>query len=212
MTPAPAAGTEVAVRAGETASNVRLTPVNANPSQRPTAKATVLALAETPPPSLEGTVTDTSGRPLPNATIFALVPYNGAFIPERSVEETTTDSDGHYRFGTFPGEPSRDGWTSSATQLFAAHSGCALAESTPVNSSAPRDSADKIRADFVLAPANSGLKVRVLRDGLPAANAIVFLSPDGDMSPLPADFLLWSDYSPWNDLRQYLQTGSGNRS
>lgn len=129
-------------------------------------------------PAARGRVTDSAGRPVAGADVYADCLYFGGRRGGQKVFVVKTDGAGNY---LIPDLPVGVGASGVSVHLVAHCSGFPLATGDGQSeigraSGAWRD----MRVDLVLPAQHSGLAVRVLQDGLPLPNVPVDLTADGE--------------------------------
>ena len=120
---------------------------------------------------VEGTVKDTSGRPLEKAEVYLRTAYHGGIRMYEDILSTTTDAQGHY---SFSGEirPSTE-----SPVLVAKVKGHPLAVVNAVARTVDNDRPAKV--DLTVADVGGSASVTVLREGKPLPNVMVQLEATG---------------------------------
>lgn len=157
----------ISLRAGEDRSGIEISapaPVAHSSPLNSAFSATTFAS------SVYGGVTDTSGRPIVGAKVYAACFYDQSMRGHLTVLSATTDSLGQYTIAGLPADQ-----RGPSVLMFATHAGFGHAKAASVPN---RDgSGADLNIDLVLPPPTAGLKVQVLQGGQLAANAIVRVTP-----------------------------------
>lgn len=187
---------DVTVQPGERMTGIALGPKKPAESVTP---STVTVPSS--PPAVRGRVTDAEGRPVAGADVFAVCAYAEGGEYGQKVLTAKTDAAGRYVIPDLPVDsligaaelyngPPRG--TSVHLVARAPRYGLAAADGQCEQGSVPGRWRD-IEKDLVLPASHSGLTVRVLQDGKPAANVLVALSAQEEHSVVPANFSRYGD-------------------
>lgn len=174
----------VTVLPGQKLSGIRLVP------KKPPTETVLLAQSlldraplypASPDSVVEGRVTTSDGKPVAGADVYAIYWVTGGMSGAQTVHAAKTDVQGMYHFS---GWPVKYGKLDPAVTLVAHLSGLGIATAEAALADGP-NSLRPIRQDLVLPASSASLTVRVLQNGVPAANIPVSIGSPGKNPVIP---------------------------